>query len=215
MLKSLPLFETISGKRERIDLHRRVFILNSECQVHFPELYQVAGCDSIFLKHTLSNLQLAEGLNIQILNDLEFCVQFILPSVPVMKEAKLLGLMRLLVELGPVDHRIVSALREIRFIRDIHGSLQMASYFYDDSVYLYRVMIPKERFVPKTFWEIFRDKRTEGILLLNVLGLKHKVSDEETIQFAKQIESETKGNTPLKVLKERSELLFKTVLVKE
>ncbi len=214
MLKSLPLFETISGKRERIDLHRRVFILNSECQVHFPELYQVAGCDSIFLKHTLLNLQLAEGLNIQILNDLEFCVQFILPSVPMMKEAKLLGLMRLLVELGPVDHRIVSALREIRFIRDIHGSLQMASYFYDDSVYLYRVMIPKERFVPKTFWEIFRDKRTEAILLLNVLGLKHNVSDEEIIQFAKQIESETKGNTPLKVLKERSDFLFKTVLSK-
>ncbi|KAL1268263.1 hypothetical protein QQF64_033626 [Cirrhinus molitorella] len=214
MLKSLPLFETISGKRERIDLHRVVFILNSVRHFRFPELYQVAKCDSIFLKHTPLNLQLAECLNIQILDDLEFCVQFILPSVHMMKEAKLLDFMQLLVELGPVDHRIVSALKEVRFIRDIHGTLQVASFFYDYNVRLYRVMLPKERFVPKTFWEIFRDKRTEANLLLKALGLKHEVSDEEIIHFAKQIESETKGDTPVNILKERSELLFKTVLSK-
>ncbi|KAK2905342.1 hypothetical protein Q8A67_007141 [Cirrhinus molitorella] len=138
MLKSLPLFETISGKRERIDLHRVVFILNSVRHFRFPELYQVAKCDSIFLKHTPLNLQLAECLNIQILDDLEFCVQFILPSVHMMKEATLLDFMQLLVELGPVDDRIVSALKEVRFIRDIHGTLQVASFFYDYNVRLYR-----------------------------------------------------------------------------
>ncbi|XP_051762625.1 sacsin [Ctenopharyngodon idella] len=214
LLKSLPLFESISGKRERIDLHRKIFILNSNHQNEFPNLYDVDGCDSIFLKHTLVNLELSEILSIQILNDLEFCVQFILPSVHMMKEAKLLDLMRLLVKFRQVDRRIVSALRDVRFIRDIHGSLQVASYFYDDSVSLYRVMLPKERFVPETFWEIFRDKRTEALRLLKNLGLKHEVSDEEIIQFAKQIESEARGNTPLDVLKERSNLLFRTVLSK-
>uniref|UniRef100_A0A9J7XD11 HEPN domain-containing protein n=1 Tax=Cyprinus carpio carpio TaxID=630221 RepID=A0A9J7XD11_CYPCA len=214
MLKSLPLFESISGKRERIDLHRRVFILNSKHHNYFPNLYCVDGCDSIFLKHSWVNLELSEILNIQVLDDLEFCVQFILPSVHQMKEAKLLDFMRLLVELGPVDHRIVSALREVRFIRDIHGSLQVASYFYDSDVHLYRVMLPKERFVPETFWEIFQDKHTKAYLLLKDLGLKHEVSDEEIIQFAKQIESDTTGNIPLDVLKKRSQLLFKTVLTK-
>uniref|UniRef100_A0A673I9U1 Sacsin-like n=1 Tax=Sinocyclocheilus rhinocerous TaxID=307959 RepID=A0A673I9U1_9TELE len=159
MLKSLPLFESISGKRERIDLHRMVFILNSKHQNDFPNLYHVDGCDSIFLKHTWVNLELAECLKIQILNDLEFCVQFILPSVHMMKEDKLLDLLRLLVELGKVDHRIVSALKEVRFIRDIQGSLQVASYFYDDSVHLYSEMLPKERFVPETFWKIFQGKQ--------------------------------------------------------
>ncbi|XP_067266615.1 sacsin-like [Chanodichthys erythropterus] len=213
MLKSLPLFESITGKRERIDLHT-IYILNSKHQDDFPNLYQVERCDSIFLKNTWVNLELAEHLNIQTLNDLEFCVKFILPSVHTMKEAKLLDLMLFLVELGPVDPRVVSALRDVRFIRDIHGSLQVASYFYDVNVPLYKVMLPKERFVPKTFWEIFRDKRTEANLLLKDLGLKHEVSHEEIIQFAKQIEPETKGNTPLDVLKERSKLLFKTVLSK-
>ncbi|XDV31212.1 hypothetical protein PO909_033954, partial [Leuciscus waleckii] len=164
MLKSLPLFESITGKRERIDLHRMIFILNSKHQNDFPNLYHVDECDCIFLKHTWMNLELSEILSIRILDDLEFCVQFILPSVHMMKEAKLLDLMRLLVKFRPVDPRIVSALRDVRFIRDIHGSLQVASYFYDDSVSFYRD-----------------------------LGLKHEVSDEEIIQFAKQIESETRG----------------------
>ncbi|KAK9969887.1 hypothetical protein ABG768_028028 [Culter alburnus] len=214
MLKSLPLFESITGKRKKIDSHRMIFILNSLHYTDFPKLYQVEGCDSIFLKHTWVNLELAERLNIQILNNLEFCVQFILPSVHMMKEAKLLDLMQLLVELGPVDPRVVSALRDVRFIRDIHGSLQVASYFYDDSVSLYRVMLPKERFVAETFWEIFRNKHTEARRLLKDLGLKHEVSDEEIIQFAKQIESETRGDTPLDVLKERSKLMFRTVFSK-
>uniref|UniRef100_A0A8C2J569 HEPN domain-containing protein n=1 Tax=Cyprinus carpio TaxID=7962 RepID=A0A8C2J569_CYPCA len=161
MLKSLPLFESISGKRERIDLHRMVYILNSKHQDYFPNLYHVDGCDSIFLKYTVVNLELAECLKIKILDDLEFCVQFILPTVHMMKEGKLLDFMRLLVELGPVDKRIVSALKDVRVIRDIQGSLQVASYFYDDSVHLYKEMLPKERFVPKTFWEIFQDKHFE------------------------------------------------------
>ncbi|KAK7168546.1 hypothetical protein R3I93_004764 [Phoxinus phoxinus] len=214
MLKSLPLFESITGKRERIDLHRMIFILNSKHQNYFPNLYHVDGCDSIFLKNTLVNLVLAECLNIQILDDLEFCVQFILPSVLMLKEAKLLELMRFLVELGPVDPRIATALRDVRFIRDIHGSLQVASYFYDDSVSLYSAMLPKERFVPEKFWDNFQGKRTEAHRLLKGLGLKHEVSDEEIIQFAKKIEAETRGNTPLDVLKKRSKLLLRCVLSK-
>ncbi|CAM4607993.1 unnamed protein product [Leuciscus chuanchicus] len=214
MLKSLPLFESITGKRERIDLQRMIFILNSKHQNDFPNMYHVDGCDSIFLKNTLVNLVLAECLNIQILDDLEFCVQFILPSVYTMKEAKLLDLMWFLVELGSVDPRIVSALRNVKFIRDIHGSLQVASYFYDDSVSLYSAMLPKERFVPEKFWENFQGKQTKAHRLLKGLGLKHEVSDEEIIQFAKQIESETRGSTPLDVLKKRSKLLLKSVLSK-
>ncbi|XP_052421606.1 sacsin-like, partial [Carassius gibelio] len=214
MLKSLPLFESISGKRERIDSHSKVFILNSQHQNDFPNLYQVDGCDSLFLKHSWVNLGLAEQLEFEILNDLEFCVRFILPSVHKMKAAKLLDFMRLLMELGQVDNWIVSALREVRFIRDIHGSLQVASYFYDDTVHLYKAMLPKERFVPKTFWDNFQGKYTEASKFLNDLGLKHEVSDKEIIEFAKQIESENGDNTPLKVLKKRSQLLFKTVLSK-
>uniref|UniRef100_A0A8C2FWE3 HEPN domain-containing protein n=1 Tax=Cyprinus carpio TaxID=7962 RepID=A0A8C2FWE3_CYPCA len=164
MLKSLPLFESISGKRERIDEDKKLFVLNSEHHINFSNLYQVDECDIIFLKPTPVNLKLAGCIKIQILNDLEFCVQFILPSVHMMEEAKLFDFLRLLMKLEPVDQRIVSALREVRFIRDIHGSLQVASYFYEDSVDLYKVMLSKERFVPKTFWNNFQREHQEQTL---------------------------------------------------
>ncbi|XP_051565732.1 sacsin [Myxocyprinus asiaticus] len=214
MLKSLPLFESISGKRIRIDSHGTVFILNSKHYFDFPNLFTVEGCDSIFLKYNLLNQELSESLKIPILNDQDFCVQFILPSVHTMKEAKLLDLIRLVVELGPVDHRIVSALKGISFIRDMHGSLQVAAYFYDEKVPLYKLMLPEERFVQEQFWDIFKDKRSEALCFLKTIGLKHEVSDEEIIEFAYQIESETRGTTSLDVLKKRSKLMFKTVLKK-
>ncbi|XP_051998790.1 sacsin-like [Xyrauchen texanus] len=213
MLKSLPLFESISGKRERIDLHRSVFILNSRHYFVFHNLFTIEGCDSIFLKYSWVNLELAEVLNIHVLDDLEFCVQFILPFVHKMKETKLIDFIQLLVELGLVDPRIVSTLRGLAFIRDIYGSRQVASYFYDEKP-IYRIMLTEERFVPEQFWNIFKGKRSEALCLLKTLGLKHEVSDEEIIQFAFQIESETKGTTPLEVLQKRSKMLFKTVLMR-
>ncbi|XP_026063151.1 sacsin-like [Carassius auratus] len=214
MLKSLPLSESISGKRERIDEDRRIFVLNSEHHITFPNLYQVDECNIIFLKPTRVNTELADCINIQVLNDLEFCEQFILPSVHMMEEAKVFDFLRLLMKLGPVDHRIVSALREVRFIRDIRGSLQVASYFYDDRENLYRIMLPKERFLPETFWDNFKKENDKARSLLKKLGLKHEVSNDEIIQFAEQIESETKDITPLNVLKEKSETLFKKILEK-
>ncbi|KAA0716166.1 Sacsin DnaJ -like protein subfamily C member 29 [Triplophysa tibetana] len=217
-LKSLPLFETISGKRERIDLHREIFILDSKYLINFTNLYILDGCDSIFLKQSWVNLELAESLKIKVLNDLEFCVKFILPSVNMMTDAKRLDLIRLLVELveecKTMDQRIVSALRNVRFIQDVHGSYQVASYFYDEEVRLYKIMISEDRFVPKKFWNLFKEKHYEAKHLLKALGMKHEVSDKEIITFAKQIESDTKGNTALDVLKKRSELLFQTVMSK-
>ncbi|KAI4888511.1 hypothetical protein NFI96_016782, partial [Prochilodus magdalenae] len=135
-------------------------------------------------------------------------------------EAQLLSLVKLLVKLrqnsGYEDYQdtVAAAMRGIRFIRDIHGCLQMASYYFDEGVSLYKVMLPKERFVPKAFWELFQTRSAGAKSLLKELGLKHTVSAEEIIAFAHQIESDARGNTDLKILKHRSSTLFKTVLTK-
>ncbi|KAI4899615.1 hypothetical protein NFI96_003403, partial [Prochilodus magdalenae] len=219
-LKSLPLFETIFGKRQRIDLQRNVFVLKTEFQQSFPDLYTFDDCNGIFLKCTIVNINLSQSLNIQILGDLEYCVKFMLPSVGKFGEAQVLSLVKLLVKLRQktgyqeCQDTVAAALRGIRFIPDIHGSLQMASYFFDDDVNLYKVMLPKERFVPKAFWKLFQAESTDAKSLLKELGLKHKVSEEEIIVFAHQIESDARGNTDLKILKHRSSTVFKTVLKK-
>ncbi|XP_072541474.1 sacsin [Salminus brasiliensis] len=220
MLKSLPLFETVSGKRQRIDLHSNVFVLKTtEFQAIFPELYSFDDRNGIFLKNSLVNKQLSEHLNIQMLGDLEYCVKFMLPSVRSLKETQLLDLVRLLLQLKyTADYKkykdtITSALTGVRFIQDIRGHLQMPSYFFDEGVNLYKVMLPEERFVPKAFWKQF--PTSDGAKsFLKELGLKHKVSEEEIIEFARQIESGARGTTDLMILKNRSSTLFETVLQK-
>ncbi|XP_037395205.1 sacsin [Pygocentrus nattereri] len=218
MFMSLPLFETIFGKRQRIDLHRNVFVLKTEFQARFPDLYIFDERNVIFLKYSLVNEHLSENLDIQILGDLKYCVQFMLPSVDKFTKTQLLNLVRLLVELrqnfdyGQYRDKIASTLRCVRFIEDIHGCLQMASYFFDDTVNLYKVMLPKERFVPEAFWKKIQNASDGAKSLLKDLGLKHEVSEEEIIGFAHQIESDSRGKTDLDVLKHRSSTLFKFVL---
>ncbi|XP_066542092.1 sacsin [Hoplias malabaricus] len=220
MLKSLPLFETISGKRQRIDLHSNVFLLQTESHKRFPELYKFDEQNVIFLKNSFLNLCLLQSLSIQALGDLEYCMKFMLPSVGKLRETQLLDLVRLLLELRhQIDYKnyeeaIASALKSAQFIRDIHGALRMPSYFFDESEELYKVMVPPERFVPEAFWKQFPEGDAAK-RFLKTLGLKHKISEQEIIEFALQIESEARGNTDLDALKHKSSTLFNSVLQKK
>lgn len=217
IFKSLPLFQTICGKRQRIDFHRNVFILKSEFQENFPSLYMFDDSNCIFLKYNHVNEDLSRCLDIKILDDLEYCVKFMIPSVHKFKQTQLLELIRLLVELsqkfdyGKHQGNISLALRDVRFIEDINGYLQVSSYFFDEDVSLYKIMLPKDKFVPKAFWKLFENS-ARAKSLLKGLGLKHKVSEEEVIEFAHQIESDARGNSSLNVLKDRSSTLLKKAL---
>ncbi|KAK2849709.1 hypothetical protein Q7C36_008492 [Tachysurus vachellii] len=217
MFKSLPLFQTICGKRQRIDFHSNVFILHTVCQDTFPGLYMFDHKDCIFLKYSYVNESLSRCLDIKILDDLKYCVKFVIPSVHKLTQTQLLDLIRLLVDLSQrsdyEDYKdsIALTLRDVRFIQDINGCPQLASYFFDDAVNLYKVMLPKHRFIPKSFWELFSNS-TRAKSLIRSLGLKHKVSEMEVITFAHQIESDAKGDTELQVLTRRSVTVLKTAL---
>ncbi|XP_058248384.1 sacsin-like isoform X2 [Hemibagrus wyckioides] len=217
MFKSLPLFQTICGKRQRINFHSNIYILNTVFQETFPGLFMFDHSGCIFLKHNRVNVSLSKCLNIKILDDLKYCVKFVIPSVHKLNHTQLLDLIRLLVALSQrsdyKDHKdsIALALRDVRFILDINGYLQKASYFFDEEVNLYEVMLPKDKFVPKTFWKLFENSKRAKSFIKN-LGLKHKVSEEDIIAFANQIESDAKGDTELQVLKHRSASVLKTAL---
>ncbi|XP_061081707.1 sacsin-like [Conger conger] len=220
-LRSLPLFETIQGRRQCIDGHRNVFILNTHLKQSFPDLYAIDK-NTLFLKNSTVNLLLSKKLDITVLDDLGYYVKFILPSVCTLNDTLILNAFQMLLEIRRYpdfdDYKdiIISTMKCVRFIRDVFGNLQMASYFYDDKQKLYQVMLPKERFVPDEFWKIFGCEqtifRTSVKKLLKELGLKHVVSDDEMIEFAHIIESDTKGNMSLKRLKQKSECLFESLL---
>uniref|UniRef100_A0A4W6EXI3 HEPN domain-containing protein n=1 Tax=Lates calcarifer TaxID=8187 RepID=A0A4W6EXI3_LATCA len=223
-LKSLPLFETTSGERVRIDGPKEVFILNSTYSGIFPDLFILPDSNSIFLKNTLVNYSLSETLNIQILTDLWYFMKFILPVVHRLTERQMLDCFKLLLSLqhhsnySECKDKIISSVKTVKLIRSSQGRLEMASYYFDDSVELYKKMLPPERFVPEKFWtEICEgDLKTTRLSkeLLRELGMKHVVSKGEIINFAYQLESEAIGNTQLQELKQKSLFLFKTALNK-
>ncbi|XP_060944212.1 sacsin-like [Limanda limanda] len=219
-LRSLPLFETIFGERVRIDGHKEVFILDSEQLWKFPDLFLLHNSNTIFLK----NYHLSQSLNIKILTDMEFLIKFILPVVHTLTEKMTLQCFKLLLSLQLDDNycqykdQIISSMKTVKLIRNSKGCLKAASYFSDDSIELYKKMLPQERFVPERFWSEVDErnplKKIQAKELLIELGMKHVLSNDEIITFAQQLESEAKENFQLQELKAKSSLLFMEALTK-
>lgn len=223
-LRSLPLFETVQGTRESIGESKEVFVLHSLHSGTYPELFNLANSNNVFLKSNEENRSLAKILNFDILTDLDYFMRFILPVVYTLTETQLLQCLRLL--LSPLSHfdyfehrdKIISSLKTVKLIRSSQGRLEMASYYFDKRVELYKTMLPQERFVPDHVWTELRKEFDTVPMgygpeqLLNELGMKHKVSEDEIVHFAYQVESEAKGNCQLEELKQKSSLLFKTAL---
>ncbi|XP_040912741.1 sacsin [Toxotes jaculatrix] len=218
-LKSLPLFETISGERVRIDGPNEVFILNSTRA--FTDLFY--NTNNVFLKNNPENYSLSQTLNIQILTDLQYFMKFILPVVHTLTEKQMLECFKLLLSLQhhcdyfTCKDKIISSMKTVKFIRSSQGRLETPSYYFDDSVELYKKMLPQERFVPERFWtEVSEGNQptTKPQGLLRELGMKHVVSKDDIVNFADQLESEAKGNCQLQELKQKSSLLLKTALAK-
>ncbi|XP_014187827.2 sacsin [Haplochromis burtoni] len=220
-LKSLPIFETTQGERVRIDGPKKVFILNIKYSVIFHDLSNLHTNSSIFLKHNSENYMLSQTLNIQVLNDLEYFMKFILPAVHQLTETQILHSLKLLLSLhySSEDKKtIISSLKTVKLIRSSQGRLEPASYYFDESVELYKQMLPHERFVPERFWSELCEGdsyiKKQAKELVRELGMKHVVSADEIIHFAYQLESEGKVNRRLKDMKLKSSLLFREVLNK-
>lgn len=223
-LKSLPLFETIHGERVRIDGPEEVFILNSSLSVTFPDLFFLPQTNSIFLKYQPENCSLSQTLHIQILSDMEYFMKFILPIVHSLKERQLFCCLKLLLSLHydptyyQYKEKIISSMKTVKLICSSQGRMEMASYYYDERVNLFKEMLPQERFVPQRFWSELCDGNpgtTDRFKnLVQELGMKHIVSNDDIINFAHQLESDTKGNCQLEGLKKKSTLLFREALNK-
>ncbi|XP_059896915.1 sacsin [Gadus macrocephalus] len=221
-VKSLPIFETLDGKRVRIDGPGKVFIVNG--MPSFPDLFNLKESSSTFLKQSLVNEQLSEQFQIPILSHLQYFVMFILPVMHALTEEQILRSIKMLLllqidsEYPKHEKKIISSMKEVKLIRSIQGNSEMASFYFDDHVRLYTIMLPQGKFVPQRFWKAFCDTSSmemQARELVKELGMRHFVSNNEIIAFAYQIESESKGNCELAVLELKSSKLLLVAMKKE
>lgn len=216
-LKSLPIFLTVYNERVRIDGPNDVFVLKSNFSSKFSQLLRLSDSKCILLQSTPENTSLSMILNIKILDDLGYFMKFILPDVHMLAEPQLLQCLKLLLSVWhsfkSSKHKdvIISSLKTVQLIRSSLGTLNMASYYYDESVELYRVMLPQDKFVPERFWTEFCDEKQIRELLIE-LGMRHLVSMEDIRQFACQLESEASRDFQFETLKEKSSLLLQVAL---
>lgn len=221
-LRSLPIFVTVHGQRVRIDGPKDIFVSNIKYSETFPQLFVLGDNKSILLQRSVENLSLSASLKIQVLSDVDYFMKFILPNVHTLGEPQLLQCLKLILSLRHDDdylkHKeaITSSLKTVKLIPNSQGTLEMASYYFDEGVELYKTMLPQERFIPKRVWAELCGEHLEATKnaqeLLRELGMRHVVSSDDITQFAHQLESEVNGDSKLETLKRKSSLLFQVAL---
>ncbi|XP_057707714.1 sacsin [Corythoichthys intestinalis] len=223
-LRSLPIFETIEGNHVRIDDHQVVYILDMSTQslLKFPDLFKPPENNSIFLKCSHENNSVSQTLNIETLDDLQYFMKILLPVVHKLSQHQKIQCLKLLVSLQNHDcydqHKsnIISKLKNVPMIVNANGQVNPASYYFDDKVALYQAMLPPEMFVPQVVWtELSEGKQGKLQLaqqLLKELGMKHVVSKNDIVDFAKKLASEAELKGHSKELEEKSSFVFEEAL---
>ncbi|XP_067875962.1 sacsin isoform X3 [Heterodontus francisci] len=215
-LKTLPLFETMEESFESIEMYNVIYIINTQFSDTFPHLYKLdSSC--MFLKKTRINTEVSEDLGIQVIDDVQFFMDYILPNIEQIFNDQKLDVIRLLYNIiccyntayEMNKEQIVSTLKNVKLIKAKNGIFQKASYFYENSGRLFKIMIPTENFVPENFFKTMGCYLDDSNLnkLLKDLGLKCSVSSDDFIAFASQISEEVKLHAPLKELFEKSDAL--------
>ncbi|KAJ1131169.1 hypothetical protein NDU88_009509 [Pleurodeles waltl] len=221
-LQYLPLFETIQGSRQCLHMYSKRYILKtrlpSESSI-FHELYQIDK-QTVFLRENYLYEKLQNDLNIQMFDDVQFLVTFLLPLFTSMVKEQLLKVVDLIQKLPNYYRKefeaqkphIFKSLGSIRFIRDRHGTFQLPSYFYNPDNLVFKTFELYERFIPEGFFQQLGYTFPQLKETLLGLGMKSNISDDEFVEFATLVETEARRSTTLKMLKPKSKVLYSHLL---
>lgn len=216
-LKTLPLYETMEGSFESIEMYNMIYILNTQFINTFPHLYKLDS-SSVFLKKTRINTEVSEDLGIHIIDDLQFFMDYIIPNIEQIFNDQKLDVLRFLYNIiccyntdyEKKKEKIMSNLKSIKLIKAKNGIFQKVSYFYEKKEPLFKIMITTEKFVPESFFKSMGCYYDDSnlIKLLKDLGIKRSVSSDDFITFALQVSEEVNMHAPLKELIEKSDALL-------
>uniref|UniRef100_A0A8D0LBK9 Sacsin n=1 Tax=Sphenodon punctatus TaxID=8508 RepID=A0A8D0LBK9_SPHPU len=202
ILKSLPCYKSISGRYISISKYGTCYVLTKsipsaevdkwtqssssaflEEKIHLKDLYTVLGCVPV--------------------DDLEVYLKHLLPKIESLTyDAKLEHLLYLKNRLSSIEEssemkdQLFEKLESLLIIHDASNRLKPAKHFYDRTIRVFEVMLPEKLFIPQDFFkkleQLTKPKNqaaflTSWITFLRNIGLRYIISQQQVLQFAKEI----------------------------
>ncbi|XP_026972498.1 sacsin isoform X4 [Sagmatias obliquidens] len=202
ILKSLPCYKSISGRYMSIAKFGTCYVLTKSIPSAEVEKWTQSS-SSAFLEEKIHLKELYEVLGCVPVDDLEVYLKHLLPKIENLSyDAKLEHLIYLknrlssIEELSEIKEQLFEKLESLLIIHDTNSRLKQAKHFYDRTVRVFEVMLPEKLFIPKDFFkkleQLIKPKNqvafmTSWVEFLRNIGLKHILSQQQLLQFAKEI----------------------------
>ncbi|XP_034023953.1 sacsin [Thalassophryne amazonica] len=239
-LKLLPCFKSVSGRYISIANYGASYVLAES--IPTADIEKWAHTTSFaFLVDSAQLRELYSFLGCIPIDDLEIYLKHLLPKFDSLSyDAKVEHIVYLKERLLSMEEscemkgQLYEKLEGLSFIYDYSNRLKPTKFFHDETVKVFEVMLPSKSFIPGDFFKKVEQvsKSKNGLLLLTTwitflrkIGLKHEVSQQQVLQFAKEvsIKAQTESWTKEKVqtivdvllnhiFKDRTDLLVGTFL---
>ncbi|XP_009471638.1 PREDICTED: sacsin-like [Nipponia nippon] len=195
-LQLLPLFRQYGGDYVPVAHYHKVVLFSSQ----FPDLSPGAQAlynlekDMLLLTADHIHQQLAKDLQWELVDDQQLFMTVVLPRLSQLTAQERLEALRLFFALQRIcdvkfKNKVVAAFQTVAFIRDVHGALCPASYFYNNMSCFCTLRL-QHRFVPKSFFaELNYDSEAAKEFLLQA-GVRTRLSEEDFVALAREIEHE-------------------------
>lgn len=215
-LKLLPCFKSVSGRYVSIANYGANYVLAKSIPVADIEKWAHTASFA-FLADCAQLKELYAFLGCLPIDDLEIYLQHLLPKFESFSyDAKVEHIIYLKEKLLSMEEpceikdQLFGKLEGLSFIYDYSNRLRPAKFFYDETVKVFEVMLPKKSFIPSDFFKKVEQASkpkngtsllTSWITFLRSIGLKNEVSQQQVLQFAKEvsIKSQTENWTKEKV----------------
>uniref|UniRef100_A0A3P8UMF6 Sacsin molecular chaperone n=1 Tax=Cynoglossus semilaevis TaxID=244447 RepID=A0A3P8UMF6_CYNSE len=215
-LKLLPCFKSVSGKYISIANFGANYILSKSIPTADIEKWSTTTSFS-FLTDNPQLKELYSFLGCVPIDDMETYLHHLLPKFESFSyEAKVEHIVYLkealmsMEESCNIKDRLYEKLEGLSFIYDSSNRLRPAKFFFDETVKVFEVMLPPKSFITSDFFKkvekVSKPKNgtlllTSWITFLRNIGLKHEISQQQVLQFAKEvsIKAQTENWTKEKV----------------
>ncbi|KAM8977638.1 sacsin [Pelodytes ibericus] len=202
VLKSLPCFKSVSGRYVTLSKYGTCFVLTKSIPTAEVEKWSHSSSFA-FLEEKVNLKELYNVLGCVPVDDLEIYLKHLLPKFENLSyNAKLEHLIYLKNRLCSIEEpsttkeQLFNKLEDLSFIHDASGRLKPAKNFYDRTVRVFEVMLSEKLFIPLDFFKKLEQSTkpknqaaflVSWIKFLRNIGLKHIISQQQVLQFSKEI----------------------------